>query len=353
MSNVGLYGGMDDRNVGGTVKVNDSKIFLYFDGNHDHLQAQLREGIVRVYIKRISQGSNFQEVMQNFVMSSLPTWYTDGLAKYLGSGWNYEDDAKFSAEIKAGRFRKFKKLEREDAAFLGKAFWNYIVKQYGKSTINNLVYLTRVNRTVESAFLLSLGKTVNESINACMKYYTAKYAEQAKDKSYPSKDEFLPIKTKKNTDYYQLHVNPDGKSLAYVSNQIGRQKLHIYDLKEKKDKVVLRLGFKTQNLLTDHSYPLIDWEPEGKKLAIIYERKDEIKLMTYDLKSHKKLKNGVTKFQKVFNMSYGSDKNTLLLSAMQKGQCDIFTYQINNTNVNQITNDIWDDLQAWHLINKN
>lgn len=48
-------------------------------------------------------------------------------------------------------------------------------------------------------------------------------------------------------------------------------------------------------------------------------------------------------------MSYGSDRGTLLLSAAQKGQCDIFSYQINNTTTTQITNDFWDDLDP-HFI---
>lgn len=342
MSNIGIQN--EEKNIGGTVKVLDNKIILYFDGCHEHMRQMLREGITRIFIQQIGQGSNFQEVVQNVVMSALPAWITNGLAKYIAYGWTHEDDAKFRTEIRAGRFVKFKRLSSSDAAFLGKAFWNYVVQQYGKATLSNLVYLMRINRTVESAFLFALGHTVNESINSCMKYYVTQYNEQLKDRVMPDPRNKMAIRTKKNLDYYHLELNDNGKQLAYASNDIGRQKLHLYDIEKKKGKVLLRMGFKTQSQLTDHSYPLIAWEPGGKKLAALFEKRDKIKLLFYDLEKKKKDIKPVTKFQKVFSMSYGTDRNTLLLSAMQKGQCDIFTYQINNNTTVQLTNDMWDDL---------
>ena len=40
------------------------------------------------------------------------------------------------------------------------------------------------------------------------------------------------------------------------------------------------------------------------------------------------------------------DKNTLLLTAVKNGHTDIFTYKIDSKKLEQLTNDVYDDLDA-------
>ena len=343
MTNIGIH--QDLKNIGGNIPIIGNKMLLYFDGNHNHLQEQTREGIVRLYIDQSEQGISFQQVLQHAVVPELPQWYVEGLVSYISKGWTPEDDEKLRLGIKAKRFKKFKKLSSEDANFIGKAFWNFVANVYGKDAISNLLYITRSNpKNLDNACLYALNSGVNESLNKSMKFYTKRYENLELNTTPLISTNLLPIKTQQKTDYYSLLINDKGNHIAYASNQFGRQKLNVYNITEQKRRVILRNGFKTNTLLTDRSYPLLAWEPGGNKLAVMYEKRDNIKLMMYDLSKNKKTIKRVTKFQKVFSMSYGSDRGTLLLSAEQKGQCDIFSYQISNTTTTQITNDFWDDL---------
>jgi hypothetical protein len=45
-------------------------------------------------------------------------------------------------------------------------------------------------------------------------------------------------------------------------------------------------------------------------------------------------------------MKYMLDANTLLFSAVKSGQTDIFVYKIDKGTVEQVTNDVYDDLDA-------
>ena len=45
-------------------------------------------------------------------------------------------------------------------------------------------------------------------------------------------------------------------------------------------------------------------------------------------------------------MKFMLDANTLLFSAVSKGQSDIFIYKIDKQTFDQITNDVYDDLDA-------
>lgn len=139
MTNIGIH--QDIRNVGGRVQIIENKMFLYFDGNHNHLREQIRQGLTRIYIDKMSQGGNFQQLLQNAIIPNLPTWYTEGLTQFIAKGWTPEDDDKLRMGIKSKRFRKFKRLSAEDANFIGKSFWNYVMIEYGQDAMSNLLYI--------------------------------------------------------------------------------------------------------------------------------------------------------------------------------------------------------------------
>ena len=82
-------------------------------------------------------------------------------------------------------------------------------------------------------------------------------------------------------------------------------------------------------------------------LAVLYNAEGKVKLFVYDLlKRYKTIKQDIPDFDQVQDMKYMLDKNTLLFSAVKNGQSDIFIYKIDKQTVEQITNDVYDDLDA-------
>ena len=69
-------------------------------------------------------------------------------------------------------------------------------------------------------------------------------------------------------------------------------------------------------------------------------------LFTYNTDDKKKETKDISRFQRVLDMSFGKNNNMLVLSVMNNGQSDIYTYFINNARVEQITNDYYDDLSS-------
>ena len=79
-------------NTGGQTKIVGNKIFVYFNGDHNHLRKQIREGVASVYLNAMLFGSNLQEIVQNAVMMNLPEWFKVGLISYIGEEWSTELD---------------------------------------------------------------------------------------------------------------------------------------------------------------------------------------------------------------------------------------------------------------------
>lgn len=340
-------------NTGGKTTIIGNKIFIFFDGNHQNLRRQIREGIGRILIANMVFGGNLQEIVQNAVLLNLPEWFTEGLVSYIGSPWNSELDNKLREGILNGKYKKFNKLTGEDAKFAGHALWYFIADKYGEANIPNLLYLIRINRSVENGFLFVLGTSVNQTVNEWYQYFYTRYTAEQTNKQQPADADAVSRKTKKNLVYHGLRLSPDGKSIAYIADDFGKYKVYIQPANSRKTDVIKRGGLKTRTMASDLSYPLVCWSPDSKTLAVIYEKRSKAYVMTYTVDDKKKETKEISRWQKILDASFGKDNKTLVLSIMNKGQSDIVLYYLQNARVEQITNDYYDDLQPRWLKTKN
>lgn len=344
-TNIGIYNTPDP---GLTLKIPEGKIMVYFNGDHRDLARQIREGIANILVNKTVRGNNFSQVVQNSILVSLPDWYRVGLVKYISEGWTTDMEDRLRDGILTGRFKKLNKLQPDDAIFVGQSIWHYIDEVHGQSALNNIVYLTRVNRSVDNGFLFVLGTNLSETLKNWYTYYTNRFTNEAKETSMPGDSTILKTKIKKGVDYYEPRISPDGKYVAYASNDMGRYRVHLLNTETHKTKVILRGGFKTNSIFTDESLPLIAWDPAGDRLAMIKDKRAEIELFLYDVKKDKRVMNPVRKFQKIVSFSF-VDSKQLVLSATQNGQTDIYLYTIASTTYRKLTDDFYDDLNPAYV----
>ncbi len=157
-------------NTGGQTKIIGNKIFLYFDGNHLNLRRQIREGIASVYLDAMLFGSNLQEIVQNAVMMNLPAWFAQGLSSYAGEEWNTDLDNQLRDAIMSEDFEDFDRFAEENPKLAGHSLWFFIGENFGKSMVSNVLYLTRINRSVESGFLYILGSSYDVIADSWLLY---------------------------------------------------------------------------------------------------------------------------------------------------------------------------------------
>ena len=343
-TNIGIK--KDQEYITGTTRIADNKMFLYFNGDHRDLDAQIKEGISRLYVNKIVAGSGFQEVVQNAISLNLPYWFTEGLIKFVSEDWNVAHEDKLTAGILSGKYEDIYKLNKEDQAFVGQALWRSFQSKYGDEAVTNLLYLVRVNRNLDRGFMFTTGSETDRYIEEWYQEKLQEYNSFAVNFDSIDFEESLPIKFKKNLNYYGATISPNGQQMAYVQNDIGRWKIKVVDLETFETKTIFKGGFRTTTLETDESVPLIDWSPNGMQLTAIYERKDLFYLVHFDNEKFKHLAPmPMRKFQKVFGFEYAQDSKNLVLSAMQKAQVDVFTYYMPSTKVVNLTKDFYDDLQ--------
>ncbi len=341
-------------NATGQTKIQGNKIFVYFDGSHRHLRRQIREGIASVYLNSLLFGSNLQEIVQNAVLLNLPPWFKEGLIAFVGEKWSAERDDQLRDALLSGAYDDFEDLAEAHPRLAGHSLWYFISDHFGVPTVSNLLYLTRINRSVESGFLYVLGSTFSRTAESWKNYFTQRYQGERKLGTPPDEALTIPFKNKRNLPLTQLKLSPDGKKVAYVLNEIGRYRVWVQDVQSGARQLVFHGGFRNAFQATDYGYPLLAWNPNGQELAILYESRDQIKLRRINFYLEEETEELLPeRYQRVYSMDYLSPAE-LVFTASVNGFSDIFIYFLATRQSQRITNDFWDDLDATvvHLRNR-
>ena len=332
-----------NNNIGGVTRIVGNKVFLYFTGNHEEFHRQIRAGIARVLTDQIMYGGDVKDRIQNSALLTLPDWYLNGLISYVARSWDAEIDNRVRDGIISGRYRKFNHLTGTDALYAGHSVWKYIIDTYSESSVSNLLYMTRINRNVESGFNYVLGLSMRTLTDNWRQAMMNLYASS--DAGRDSIGGTLVLKrTKPRRLYNQLQTSADGRYSVYVMNDIGRYKVMLFDDQKHRTRRILRGGYRSYSQETDLSYPVLAWHPTGQLIGIIRERKGFLWYGTYTLETGKYEEGKLFNFEKVLGFSYSDDGQSLVISGVQKGQSDIFVYNLRTRTYFQVTKDLWDDL---------
>ncbi|MCF8369383.1 MAG: hypothetical protein K9G76_10105 [Bacteroidales bacterium] len=346
-SNIGLLQN-ESYNTGGVTHIVGKKVFLYYDGTHENLDKQIRAGIAQTLVNQLLYGSSIGSQIKNTSLFPFPDWYLNGLVSYVSEEWNPEIDGHVKDGILSGRFDKFNRLSGEEATYAGHAFWKYIADKYGESSISNIIYMAKVSRRLESGFLYILGISYKNLVSETLAHYKDIYNESDEGREFP--EETILKRTKDDVVYSKVKISPDGNTALYTYNRSGKYKVFLQDLNSGKKKKLLKSGYRLDEKI-DYSYPLVAWHPSGKIIAIHVEKKGE-PVMYYYLMDEKKFEKVVLyQFEKILDFSYSDDGRSLLMSAVQKGQTDIFIYYPGSNSFDQITKDHYDDLYPRFLNN--
>ncbi len=353
-SNIGLTTNTE-YNTGGISHILGNKVILYFDGSMVNFERQIRQGIAHVLLQNAIFGTNIGTQVMNSFLQNFPEWYTLGLIAYLAEDWNTDIDHRIRDAISSGRYKKFNRMVMDENLVkdAGHSFWRFLAQEYGQSQIVNIINMTRVSRSIETGFMYVLGLDLKVLYKQWLDFYKHDYEASIADREMPPDDMRLKGKRvlKRNDlkrKYSELQIDPTGNSAAFVSNEIGKYKVWIHNLNNSKLTKIYTGGYKLNEKI-DYSYPILTWHPSGKILSMILEKKGLIWLYFYDIENENLTSQNLFGYDKILDMTYTPDGRSLLLSAVQKGQNDIFLFTISSGSFQQITNDIFDDMSPRFL----
>lgn len=345
-SNIGL--GIDWQNAGGVTKLVNNKMIVYFNGNHDSLRLQIRQGIARILVENILFGDDLGEFAANQALLDLPKWLTDGYIAYAAENWSTSLDDDLRAAMLSGRYNNFYQFAYEKPLLAGHSFWNYIANKYGKSKTTYFLYLSRIYRNLNSASQKLAKEKFKKLLQDFMLEVPQQYFKDIRGRRNVPKGQLSVSEEIGKKDYIRFNANPNARSFTYAYVEFNQGKYSVVLMENfVNKKILLKYGVRSRETDENPNYPILAWDGKGTRLAVVYNEEGKTKLFVYDLVNRiKTVKQDLKMFDQVEDMKYMLDANTLLFSAVKSGQSDIFVYKIDKQTVEQITNDVYDDLDA-------
>ncbi|MDB5209769.1 MAG: D-alanyl-D-alanine carboxypeptidase, partial [Sediminibacterium sp.] len=343
-SNIGL--GSDWQNAGGVTKLVNNKLVVYYDGNHDHLKRQIREGIAKVLTDNLLFGDDIGEFASNQALLDLPKWLVDGYVAYAAQPWSTEKDDELKSAILGGRYNNFYQFAFEKPLLAGHAFWYYIGEKYRKENITYLLYLARIYKNLNNACLRVCKRKFKEVLSDFMQYEQQVYVTDIRQRRNQLKGQLVVTEDVSKNDYIRFQANPNPKSATYGVVQFRKGQYSVKLMENFYDaRTLLKIGVRTNQGDINPNYPILAWDVKGTRLLVIYWEDGKTKMFVWDvLAKFKRYKQEITGFDQILDANFMLDANSLVMSAVKNGHSDIYTYKIEEQKTVQITNDIYDDL---------
>ena len=345
-SNIGI--GMDWQHAGGVTKLVNNKMLIYFDGSHENLRRQIRQGIAGILVENVLFGDDLGEFAANQTLLDLPKWLTDGYIEYAAEEWSTDLDNQLKNAMLSGEYKNFYQFAFEKPLLAGHAFWYYIGNKYGKTKTTYLLYLARIYRNLNSATQKIAKKKFKDVLKDFMMEEPDKYYKDVRGRKLIPKGQLSVSEEIGKKDFIRFNANPAPRSFAYADVEFKQGKYSVVfhpDLSERK--VLLTYGVRSGEDEINPNMPVLAWDGKGTRLACAYNKEGKNHLFVYDIVNRiKTVEDDLPQFTQIQDMKYMLDANTLIFSAVKSGQSDIFVYKIDRKTTQQITNDIYDDLDA-------
>jgi len=344
-SNIGI--GIEWQNTGGVTKLVNNKMVVYHNGDYNNLRKQVRQGVARILVDNLLFGDDLGEFASNQALLDLPKWLTDGYVAYAAENWSAKLDDQLKSELLSGDYRNFYQFAFKQPELAGHAFWRFVADNYRKDNVTYMLYLSRIYKSLNSASLRVTKKRFKDLLAEFMEKETAKYNNDLRARRNQPRGNVVAVQElQKNVDYYRFQANPipRNNSYAYVEYRKGIYRAVLEDAAANK-KILLKAGIRNKEAEINPNYPIMAWDPKGSRLLVIYNEEGKIRMFVYDMVKRLKFnKQEIKDFQLIQDAKYMLDNNTLIMSAVRNGWSDIYVYKINEQTYEQITNDIYSDI---------
>ncbi|MFY0682923.1 MAG: PD40 domain-containing protein [Balneola sp.] len=336
--------------IGGVTDKFKNRMTIPFDGNYSDFRRTIHHELVHAVFNDMFYGGSVNSILQNNIQLVFPLWFEEGLAEYTALGWDTNTDMYIRDAIINNYLAPIQYLSGYYAYRGGQSLWNYIVEEYGREKISEILQSIRTSRSVEYGLRTSLGMNIEELSKAWTEALKKRYYPEVAERQ--RSDALATLLTKRGdfgTYNTSAAISPQGDKIAFITNGRGYFDVEVISsINGNKLKTLIRgednPDFEELNILN----PNLTWSPDGTKIALSTKTKgrDDIAIIDYNTKEVKKLK--FPNIDAIGSVSWSPDGNKVAFDANIGPFQDIFVYELDTKNLTNLTKDIYSDREpAW------
>lgn len=341
---------IDAEGIGGVTDKLKNRMTIPFTGDYNDFRRTLHHELIHAVINDMFYGGSIQSIIQNNIQLTFPLWFEEGLAEYEALGWDTNTDMYIRDAVINGYLPPVPYLSGYYAYRGGQSIWNYIVEEYGREKIAEILQRIKTSRSVEFGLKQSLGLTIEELNDkwedALKKRYFPEVAERE------SADVIAKLMTKRGSfGSYNTSpaISPQGDKIAFITNKRGYFDVVVISaLTGEKLKTVIRgednPEFEELNILN----PNLTWSPDGRKISLSTKTKggDDIAIVDYYTGKIEKIE--FPDLDAIGSVSWSPDGKKLAFDGNIGPYQDIFVYDMPSKKLSNLTKDFFTDLEpSW------
>ncbi len=336
-----------DEGVGGFTEIFKDRVVIPFQGNYEEFRHVIHHEITHAVMFQMLYGESVGSMVTGMARFQVPLWLAEGLAEYESLHWDTESDMFIRDATINGYIPPINQLSGFLVYKGGQSLLCYIADKYGEKKIGEVISKIKASRNVENALKQSIGIGMEELTERWHKYLRQNYWPDIENRNEPE-DIAKPL-----TDHikYKHFLNnspalsPQGDKLVYLSNRGDYMDIYMMSSIDGRDLGRLVKGERSDLFEELHwPRPGIDWSPDGKQIVFAAKSGSVDALYIMDVDDAKIIDYYQFSLDGIFSPTWSPDGKQIVFMGLNKGQSDLYLYHIEGKELQQLTDDIFSDL---------
>lgn len=331
--------------VGGFTESYKNRVVVPFNGSYKDLEDVLTHELTHAYINALDNQSALKGSYGS-TNSRLPFWFTEGLPEFFSLLGEDKHNDMFILDLVLND--KLQPLEQVGGYFAyrqGESFLNYINDEYGQDKVMELFYAFRNQGDPDKVAKELFGMTFHNLELSWKNQLKRQYLPYLTDMKMPYEfsQRLTDHQNEGGSRNYGGQISPDGSKYLYFTDRNWRQSLWIGSFYEpEKNNKKIFTGEATGKFEGfNYDKNNICWFPDGKSFALVAKTAtgDKIYFMDTTGKVLKTIE--IEAIKSIFEIDISPDSRKIAFSGARDFQTDLYLYDIESAEIQQITEDIY------------
>lgn len=344
---------VDAQGIGGVTDKYQNRMTQPFMGDYADFRRTLQHELLHAFVNDKYYGGGVQAIMRHNIQLILPLWFEEGLAEYLALGWDTQTDMFIRDAVIHNYLPPLPQLSGFFAYRGGQAFWNWIVEEYGRSKITEILNRVRQTRSVQQALTQSTGLSMEALSDRWKDSLQRRYFPEVAERDQMNRfGALVTDRRQRRSGTYNTSpaISPQGDRIAFISNRRGVFDVIVVSaLTGERIKTLVRGEdspmFEELNILN----PNLTWSPDGRKLALATKADGSYNLgiIDYETASLEQLYR-FPAVDALASVAWSPDGRKIAFDGNSGPYQSIFVFDLATEELTNLTRDVFTDKQpAW------
>ena len=338
--------------TGGVTESAKRRVIMPFAGGLAETDHVLGHELVHAFQYDMAAQTDMQGRPIGPGLQALPLWFIEGMAEYLSIGPIDSNTAMWVREAAArNAMPTIDKLDDPDffPYRYGHAFWAYVAGRWGDRAVGDLLRATGPEGDIDGAIAAILG-TDDETLSKEWHDATRRSFAAVYETTKPPSAFGRPLITRE-TGGGDINltpaISPDGKRVVFLSER----SLFSIDMFVA-DVATGKIGRRLVETTTDPHFDSLqflssagDWAPDNRRFVFAALSAGQPVLTIVDVdRGRREAEHEFAELGEIYNPAWSPDGRRIAFSALKGGVLDLYLFDLESRQLQQLTNDAFADL---------